>query len=60
MSILNTCSIQKMLSNLGHVDIISYRFSFRFTILYDICEHFSSYIYVEYESKNFEHYFSGF
>ena len=45
----------------GHVHIISYRFLFRFTKLYGMMwTHFPFNIYVEYEFKNFEHYFNVF
>ena len=41
--------------------IISYRFLFRFTKLYDMMStHFPFNIDVEYEFKNFEHYFNVF
>ena len=47
--------------NWGRVHIISHRFSFRFTELYGMMwTHFLLYIYVEYEFKNFEHYFNVF
>ena len=46
---------------LGHVHIISYMFLFCFTKLYGIIwTHFPFNIYVEYEFKNFEHYFNVF
>ena len=44
-----------------HVHIISYRFLFHFTKLYGMMwTHFLFNIYVEYEFKNFEHYFNVF
>ena len=53
--------IQKVKYVLGHVHIISYRFLFRFTKLYGMMRtKFPFNIYVEYEFKNFEHYFNVF
>ena len=43
----------------SYVHMVSYRFSFCFTIPYGMMwTHFSYYIYGEYEFKNFKHYFS--
>ena len=46
---------------IGHVQIISYRFLFHFTKLHSMMwTQFPFNIYVEYEFKNFEHYFNVF
>ena len=43
----------------SYVHMVSYRFSFCFTIPYGMMwTHFSYYVYGEYEFKNFKHYFS--
>ena len=50
-----------MVSMSGHVHIILYRFLFRFIKLYGMMwTHFPFNIYVEYEFKNFVHYFNVF
>ena len=50
-----------MVSMSGHVHIILYRFLFRFIKLYGMMwTHFPFNIYVEYEFKNFGHYFNVF
>ena len=56
---LDISLVTKKEGSYGHAHIISYRFLFGFTKLYGMMwTHFSFNIYVEYEFRNFEHYFN--
>ena len=58
---LDISLVTKKEGSYGHAHIISYRFLFGFTKLYGMMwTHFPFNIYVEYEFRNFEHYFNVF